>query len=47
MLNLIIGLFLGFFVGAYIMYFDAKNKVVDGLIPFIDASGSMAWKESE
>ena len=41
----LIGLFLGFFIGAYLMYFDAKNKVKEDLIPFIDDSGSMAWKK--
>ena len=47
MLNFLIGLFVGFFIGSWIMLYDAKDKVVKGLIPFIDASGSMAWKDDE
>lgn len=45
MVSFVVGLLIGVYIGSCIIYFDVKSKVVKGLIPFIDASASMAWKE--
>ena len=39
--------FVWFMVGWSIMYFDHKKQVANGNVPFIDASGSLAWKNGE
>ena len=46
MVELLIGLFIGFVVGGVFMVSDYKGKVAKGYIPYIGKDGTLMWRET-